>query len=351
MSGSACAHRTPETWQAATIPTDADFRGLWFVDSLNGWMTGGGYLIDGGIVGRTRDGGRTWKFRSRLVSGRSRFALGQVQFHDSLHGVAVGRAGVVLFTEDGGESWELAGYGTSSDLTDLYFLDGRLGWASGHSSLIATQDGGRTWQPLARGADGSGYLAGNAVHFTDARRGWLACRDGVLMRSDDGGAHWVRVTLPLGAGEHPTLWDVTFCDPSNGWVVGERGSIFRTRDGGATWGRQESGVPAVRVIAPGEPPRPREPIPELETEPDRLALSGVQFTDPERGCAIGYYADVGESVILRTTDGGTTWRVERVQPGEYLRALFLLGPDHGWAAGDRSRAAPQVVLRYVGARS
>ena len=95
-----------------------------------------------------------------------------------------------------------------------------------------------------------------------------------------------------------------------------------------------------------DPKRPREPIPELETEPDRLALTAIQFADPDHGWAVGYYADVAESVILHTSDGGATWEVERVQPGETLRSLFVLDREHAWAAGDRARTKPQVILRY-----
>jgi photosystem II stability/assembly factor-like uncharacterized protein len=74
----------------------------------------------------------------------------------------------------------------------------------------------------------------------------------------------------------------------------------------------------------------------------------VQFADAERGWAVGYYADVAESVVLGTRDGGLTWQVEHVQPGELLRSLFVLDADHAWAAGDRARTTPQVVLRLCG---
>ena len=53
--------------------------------------------------------------------------------------------------------------------------------------------------------------------------------------------------------------------------------------------------------------------------------------------------------MIATHDGGATWKVERVQPGEYLRSLFVLDATHAWAAGDRARTTPQVVLRYTGA--
>lgn len=343
-----CApRRAPERWQAVEVPTDADFTGMWFTDSLNGWVTGGGWAIDGGIAGRTRDGGRTWRFQSGILPGSGRSTgLGHVQFRDTLRGCATASYERVLVTDDGGESWRnAAGQGPGGGrLFDLHFIDAWNGWVAG--SLIArTEDGGETWRELVRGASENGYLSANAIHFMDEARGWLVSHGGALMRSDDGGRNWTAVVLPLRAGERPILRDITFTDVSRGWIVGEQGSIFHTEDGGATWALQDSGVPVVRVIPKGEPPRPREVLPELQTEPDRLALTAVRFADSTHGWAVGYYADVAESVILHTADGGTSWEVERVQPGEELRTLFVLDREHAWAAGDRARTRPQVILR------
>ena len=140
------------------------------------------------------------------------------------------------------------------------------------------------------------------------------------------------------------LRDVFFRGPRFGWIVGEHGTIFRTRDGGEAWTLQVTGVPIVRTIPRGEAPRPREVAPELETPPDRLELTAVRFADPDQGWAVGSYSDVAESVVLHTTDGGASWQVEHVQPGEMLRTLFVLDADHVWAAGDRARNSPQVIL-------
>ena len=82
-----CARKSPERWQAVVIPTDAEFTGMWFSDSLQGWITGGGYDIPGGLVGRTGDGGRTWRFQNGVQVGTTeRFSLHRVQFHDALRG-------------------------------------------------------------------------------------------------------------------------------------------------------------------------------------------------------------------------------------------------------------------------
>ena len=344
----ACARTPRDRWQPIVVPTDADFTGLWFTDPRNGWATGSACAIDGGIVGRTRDGGRTWRFQSGVFGGGRGDGLGRVQFRDSTFGCATASYQRILVTDDGGASWRPAanaGPG-GGNVFDIQFIDARTGWAAG--SLIArTIDGGETWRTLTRSTSENGYLTANAIHFVDEAHGWLVGHGGALMRSDDSGRTWTPVPLPLRAGERPTLRDITFSDPTHGWIVGELGSIFHTEDGGATWTLQESGVPIVRVIPKNEPKRPREPLPELETEPDRLALTAVQFVDAEQGWAVGYYADVAESVILRTGDGGATWAVAHVQPGELLRSLFVLDAKHAWAAGDRARTGPQVILRYA----
>lgn len=345
----ACSPRhAPERWQAVEVPTDASFAGMWFTDSLNGWVTGGGWAIDGGIAGRTRDGGRTWQFESGVLSGGDKGAgLARVQFRDSLHGCAAASYQQIVVTDDGGESWRpVPGAGPGGgNLFDVEFIDAWNGWAAG-TLIVRTADGGETWHTLTRSTLENGYMSANAIHFLDATHGWLVSHGGALLRSDDGGTNWTRVVLPLRPGERPTLWDITFSDASHGWVVGERGSIFHTEDGGVTWALQENGVPIVRVIPRGEPRRPREVVPELETEPDRLSLTAVQFADSSHGWAVGWYADVAESVVLHTGDGGASWEVECAQPGEMLRALFVLDAEHAWAAGDRARTRPQVILRY-----
>jgi photosystem II stability/assembly factor-like uncharacterized protein len=39
-------------------------------------------------------------------------------------------------------------------------------------------------------------------------------------------------------------------------------------------------------------------------------------------------------VILRTTDGGMTWRQQDVNSGSGLRAVFFIDANKGWAVGN-----------------
>ena len=98
---------------------------------------------------------------------------------------------------------------------------------------------------------------------------------GVVMLSDDGGAHFRQAQrVPTTA----TLTSVEFADARNGWAVGNWGVILATHDGGETWMMQR------QDLSVDQP------------------LFTVHFLDPSRGWASGLW-----SLLLRTTDGGAHW--------------------------------------------
>ncbi len=340
-----CSPEAKDGWQAVELPTSAVFNGVWFTDPLNGWISGGAHGVRGGLLGRTRDGGRTWTFRSGVVSDTSEtYYMGEIQFRDTLRGCVVGDGGAVMLTDDGGLTFRRA-RSSSATLMRLQLL-GDFGWALGPAAFITTGNGGETWQELVRDQNPDAYLSGRAATFTGATHGWLLSFTERLMRSDDGGLEWKPVPLPLSRDMQGALNDITFVDASHGWLVGEDGTICRTLDGGLTWERQVNGVPVERVIPKGDRSQPFR----LErAEPSRLELLAVRFADCERGFTTGFYSDFGESVILGTRDGGTTWTTEARVPGQLLQRLFVLDRRHAWAVGARSRQQPQTLYRYTAA--
>ena len=61
--------------------------------------------------------------------------------------VAVGEYGVIIVSEDGGESWTQAQVPASVALTGVHFPTAESGWAVGHDGLILhSGDGGHSWQ-------------------------------------------------------------------------------------------------------------------------------------------------------------------------------------------------------------
>src|SRR4249919_191129 len=74
------------TWEALPLGTSADFRGIWFTDADHGWIAGGSFQITGGLIGRTADAGKTWRFTSDLTP-RERMGVTALHMFDSARGV------------------------------------------------------------------------------------------------------------------------------------------------------------------------------------------------------------------------------------------------------------------------
>jgi len=335
-------------WQTVPLTTDADFNGIWFADDRHGWVVGGGYDIEGGIVGRTRDGGQTWEYASGLISGwrgARHTGFTAVQFFDSLSGCTVASGGQIFLTSDGGANWRLVRHGGGEALSDLHFIDRYRGWAVGGAGVLSTVDGGESWHWAVRSLSENGYLGGTAIHFIDSGTGWMADQREVW-KTLDGGETWAAAPLPLAPGENPHLYDLDFPDPQHGWVVGEDATILATADGGSTWVRQANGIPKPK-------PRPLHIVHrvgavdtfDIEGPVPGLLLTAVRFLDATHGWTVGFFPTEGRSLILSTEDGGATWHEEGQAPGEELRALFMTREGRGWTLGDRVREGSQSLLR------
>jgi len=335
-------------WEALPLGTSADFRDLWFTDADHGWIIGGGVQIVGGLVGRTEDAGKTWRFTSNLTS-RERMHILALYAFDSGRALVATDSGAILSTTDGGENWTAASRrGRVDALSSLFFLDGRRGWAAGHGDVLKTEDAGATWTSLTpEGVDTSYRSPVRTIRFQDDRNGWVAGMQASLMRTADGGVTWEATATPLAAGEHPNFWDMFFVDAATGWVVGEEGTILATRDGGSTWTSQTTGLKDARSAAKLER-IPRAGGVEVVDAGDRtpgFTITAVRFVDRNHGWVAGFYAGLGRSLILGTRDAGATWVVDGDIPGEELYALFLQGRERLWAVGARVRPGPQSIYR------
>src|SRR3990170_6545180 len=66
-----------------------------------------------------------------------------VKFITPQKGWVVGEHGTILYTEDGGENWEAQESGTEQTLTNIVFVNDKVGWAVGGraGTIIHTEDG------------------------------------------------------------------------------------------------------------------------------------------------------------------------------------------------------------------
>jgi len=152
--------------------------------------------------------------------------------------VVVGDHGTVLLSDDQGKSWRQAReVPTRVLLTSVSFVGDKLGWAAGHWGLILhTEDGGETWK--IQRSDTTVDQPLFSVHFSDASNGIAVGLWSLAVRTTDGGVSWTPVKFPaLSAKEKagPNIYQVFPAKGSVLYAAAEQGLAYRSGDGGATW--------------------------------------------------------------------------------------------------------------------
>jgi photosystem II stability/assembly factor-like uncharacterized protein len=335
------------TAAAPSPATDhALFTAIQRLDAYIGFVTGPiGTAV---VVTKTRDGGATWQRLAipashitavRFIDERVGWAAGFV-LRDSPQAACwqapptglPGCRGVVLRTEDGGQSWQQAlsiGWdGVRGDpVRQLQALDGLRAWvlapgvsqcdAECPTELRRTTDGGKTWTTLLRGG-----LA--AIRFASSSRGWIALVDPAgsveVRATSDGGTTWTsghqlatHGVPTLDAATTQSAWVMTrdwaACSASN---CGQY-ELFRTDDGGVSWSSLGNPKDSAGSCAFG-------------------LLGGPLFASAARGwLTLNLGAGGGQGRtggLLTTEDGGTTWRCSSTPPNTVL--VSAADPLHVW---------------------
>ena len=246
---------------------------------------------------------------------------------------APGDNGALAITTDAGATWVRGNVATSEDVRDVSFPTAQIGYALDTAGgVFRTQSGGQAWSALDAGAsdppsaivapapatvltvgprgvrrstDGGESFSGVRGRVSDAaltgvdRAGATLVVYGPtdVLRSTDRGATWQRINRP---GWKPktkrrkafagfVVSQADFVDARLGFVLDAAGVLWRTGNGGRTY-RRLDGVGTASV-------------------------EGIAFSSATAGYLVvrrfgDARADAG--YLLRTTDGGTTWRPQFV---------------------------------------
>jgi photosystem II stability/assembly factor-like uncharacterized protein len=264
---------------------------VFFTDSTNGWR------VDGlsGEIERTVDAGKSWTKRSVLPD-----------VHDihmssgGLVGWAVGKAGAILGTRDGGSTWYPQTATVQPQLTDLWLApDGRNAWAVGEDGMIAVSvDGGHTWLQQSSGVTGTLFAV---VFLEDALRGWAAGERGSIIVTTDGGKRW---TTPASTNELRSYYSLSFSpDGLQGWAIDDKGNKVVTSNGGVSWELPERNANRTILHSVGFSPD-RKLGWAVDAEPNQL-----RFTAGRR--------------LLNSTDGGNSWtETKRLSGKKFVSVSF-----------------------------
>lgn len=218
--------------------------------------------------------GRSWGFMIAPNKGKGS-SMNDITFIDNRHGWIAGFM-QVLFTSDGGETWEKLGRPTAYELSNISFINTQVGYTTSRVErgyqIFRTTDGGRSWKKQYEDLE-SGFLFDLAI--LNENIAVAAINDEYLIRTEDGGKKWQIVEPKLGGAA-----GLTFTPDGTGWVLGRKGSFYYSTDHGRSWQRPSN-------------------------LPDSLLSYqwySIAFMDTKRGIAVG---DKGAMAV--TYDGGTSW--------------------------------------------
>ena len=163
--------------------------------------------------------------------------------------VAVGASGLVVLSDDGGDSWRQVVVPVSATLTDVHFSTAMHGWAVGHAGvIIATRDGGETWALQFDGARANAALLAWATQQRETLEAELAAAaddadtDDLAYRVEEAVYLEEDAQLAIDTGPADPFLGVYFLDDQRGFAVGAYGMFYRTENGGQSWHINISGV-------------------------------------------------------------------------------------------------------------
>jgi photosystem II stability/assembly factor-like uncharacterized protein len=178
---------------------------------------------------------------------------------------------------------------------------------------------------------------------------------GIVLYSDDKGAHWLQVAVPVTV----TLTAVFFADARHGFAVGHDGVVLSTTDAGASWSKRLDGNALNTMLLADAGQALNKARADAERAPDssaaKVALQradnrlqdvqagakfgpsrpwlGAWFRDANEGYVVGAYGQA-----LTTHDGGAHWTsiADRIDnpDGLHFNAISHLGGDMLAIAGE-----------------
>lgn len=314
-SGPACCYASGATVLRNTAVHE-NFYGVAVVDH-QAWVVG--YY---GTIIHSKDRGQSWEVQSTPTQS----ALFTVRFLNPLNGWISGSYGTVLRTTDAGTTWRSQRTGTTEHLFGSYWLDESHGGMVGsRGTTVRTDDGGRSWTSAI--VPGDFTLSG--VEFTSSARGWMVGEFGVIFHTSDGGKNWLKQKSPVevsfSSGASQNLFGLVFRKPTEGYTFGLDGVVLKTTDGkrwevvrqpenanrsnGASNHLFAAAAFRDRISIVGERGTLLQSVPDsgnwhrVDARTPRLSLNGIAFGQDGFGLAVG-----NRGVVLRTDDGGETWK-------------------------------------------
>ncbi|MBS1518966.1 MAG: T9SS type A sorting domain-containing protein [Bacteroidetes bacterium] len=283
-------------WIQQNSGTNVNLYDIEFLNEKTGWAVG-----DAGVVIKTTNGGTNW-INIPNPSNQYGGLMWSIQPIDSEYVYATAGYDFIMKSTNGGANWNvLSGVnGSISGYNELYFLNRDTGWflGSGNYKILRTYDGGNTLDSFY-----VPWFTNFDIYFKDINTG-IFCGTGRVFKSTNGGENWfdTQVTNP---GSFPMFRKLAVVNNRDVWVSGLDAIIYRSTDFCDTW-------QAVDTLNEG------------------IGIIALDFINKDTG-----YIGGGSNKIFKTIDGGFKWSVQTSIPNNsaFIGSIRFVNDSVGWYCG------------------
>ncbi len=228
-----------------------------------------------------------------------------IDFVSQTKGWAVGYNGLLLKTEDGGETWTNLVYKEGAQIYIIDFVNATTGYAygwdpdNGENVIIKTIDGGKNWTVKH---DTTDYSIG-IIQAVNESIVFAIGYNGLILKTTDGGDNWNNISPFNENNNFRSIW---FFNELDGIIIGSNhdtekatGLILKTDNGGEKWDYM------------------------METKFQDMAE--LQFINDSTGFFLAWN-DSGECMFCQTKDTLNNWSIKSADP-QYINRYWAISED------------------------
>ena len=335
-----------QTWTNITPENIGEISCICWIDSATGILYGVRNNMQ--ILLKTVNQGQTWyEVPFPISHNLSKNTINDIVFVNSTNGYTVGKGGLVMFTDDAGESWQVLNEETIK-LWQIDFVSENNAFGNTGFELYKTTDGGQTWDYLEN-ASTHLYNYIFDIDFNNENEGYVLGYGSSYLKTNDGLQTFEMKALPVSffysykyielAGDtiyiagttsqtnellistdEGNTWDInsigfdgnyviSFQNLNDTLIVNTMYDIVSSTDNGATWNTMLHSDTAIQKSV--------------------FINSNVGYATTSYGLSEGSYK--------KTVDGGQNWNIIRVFPQDddtlHLNGIFPIDINLVYAYG------------------
>ena len=267
--------------------TNENLYDIEFLNDKTGWAVG-----DAGVMIKTTNGGINW-INIINPSPQLNPNLWSVAPIDSNIVYVTSGKDLIIKTTNGGLNWDVLNFcpDCNSAMTGVYFLNRDTGWFLGTNKVFRTYDGGATLDSFY-----TPWFTNFDIYFKDINNG-IFCGSGRVFKTTDGGVKWFDTNVPVG-GSFPMFRKLGVFD-NNIWIGGGNPKIYKSSDFGDSW-----------IISDSS-----------------LGAFGIDYISANTGFIGG-----GLNALYKTTNGGINFYRQKTDSSSlaFISSITFVNESTGW---------------------